>query len=387
MARRLSGSETVVANVALHQGRDNAMTAPSPHKEVAATEELSLLEFAIFLLRHRRLIIGCASVLFLVVVLARSFGGRQYTSAASFVPQSSGQVSGLAGLAAQFGATALSADANQSPAFYADLLKSREVLSTILQDEYRFPTDTGVASGKLIDILNVNARTEGLRMAAAIAALAGSLRVDLRPRTGVIAFEVRMPNPVLAQQVVQRFLDEVNRFNLEQRQSRAGAERRFTDGRIVQLHGELRDAEDRLQTFLQRNRDYRNSPELTFQRDRLAREVEFRQVVYTTVAQSNEKARIDEARDTPVITLVERPSLPAAADGRGRIKWGLLAILLGGLVAASIGFARDALAHRRVAADPELEVLSAVAEETRADLHRLLRRVRWALPRRGARSS
>lgn len=246
------------------------MTAPIPDEELAETEQVSMFEFVTFLLRHRRLIAGCAGALFLVVVLPKSFGGRQYTSAASFVPQSSNRASGLAGMAAQFGVVAPGTDATQSPAFYADLLKSREVLSTILQGEYRFPTDTGVASGKLIDLMQVKAPTDGLRMVNAIAQLIGSLQVNLKARTGVITFQVRMPNPVLAKQVVQRFLDELDRFNLEQRQSQAGAERQFTDSRIVQLQRELRDVEDRLQAFLQRNRDYRNSPELTFQRDRLA---------------------------------------------------------------------------------------------------------------------
>jgi uncharacterized protein involved in exopolysaccharide biosynthesis len=105
----------------------------------------------------------------------------------------------------------------------------------------------------------------------------------------------------------------------------------------------------------------------------MAREVEFRKNVYTTVAQSNEKARIDEARDTPVITVVERPSLPARPDGRGRIKFGLLALIVGMLAAIGIGYARDAVERRRDAADPEFEAFSAVAEQTRDDLGRILR--------------
>jgi uncharacterized protein involved in exopolysaccharide biosynthesis len=359
------------------------MTAPTPDEESTETEQLSMLELATFLLRHRRLIAGCAGVLFLVVVLLLSFGDPQYTSASSFVPQSSGQASALAGVAAQLGVQPSGTNATQSPAFYADLLTSRDVLTTILRGEYRFPTDTGMSSGKLIDLLGVKAGSEELRMMKATRKLAASLRVDLKIKTGAIAFQVRMPNPVLAQQVVQRLLDELTRFNLEQRQSQAGAERRFTDGRIAQLEHELRDSEDRLQAFLQRNRDFQNSAELAFQRDRMAREVAFRQSVYTSVAQSNEKARIDEVRDTPVITVVERPSLPAEADGRGRTTSGLLAIIFGGLAAIVIGFVRDALERRRAAADPDFEALSTIAKETRDDLGRILRRVRWPFPRRG----
>jgi len=70
----------------------------------------------------------------------------------------------------------------------------------------------------------------------------------------------------------------------------------------------------------------------------LIQEVEFRRGVYNTVAQSNEKTKIDEVRNTPVITVIEKPSLPARADGRGLVKFGLLAIVLGVLAAIGIGF-------------------------------------------------
>jgi uncharacterized protein involved in exopolysaccharide biosynthesis len=349
------------------------MTTSNPDQEFSEPEPVSMLEFATFLLRRRWLIVGCAAALFVAVVLVLSFGRTQYTSSAAFVPESSQQTSALAAVAAQFGAPNIGSDPSQSPAFYSDLLRSREVLSNIVQGDYRFRSDTGVVSGKLIDLLDVTAPTSGLRMIKAIAKLNRSMRVELKPRTGVISLQVRMPNPELAQQVVQHFLDELNRFNLEQRQSRAGAERKFTDGRLAQLQSERRAAEDQLQAFLQRNRDYRNSPELVFQYDRMAREVEFRKNVYTTVAQSNEKARIDEARDTPVITVVERPSLPARPDGRGRTKYGLLAIIVGALAGIGIGVARDALDRRRAASDPEFEAFSTAAEQTRDDFARILR--------------
>ena len=364
------------------------MTALTPNEELHKTEPVSILEFATFLLRHRKLIVWCAGVLAVITVLMQSFGAKQYTSSTMFVPESSNQqASPLAMVASQIGAADFGLDPTRSPAFYADLLKSREVLTAILQSEYRFPADTGMTTGPLVDLLNVSAPTSALKLRKAIAKLASLVQVDLKTKTGVISINARMPNPLLAQQVAQHFLDELNRFNLEKRQSRAGAERRFTDGRLAQLQVEQRDVENRLQIFLQQNRDYRNSPELAFQYERMAREVEFRRTVFVTVSQSNEKARMDEARDTPAITVVERPSLPAKEDGRGRTISGLLAIAFGGLAAIGIGFVRDALERRRAAADPELGALSAAVDETRKDLGRILRRVRRSSQRQGTTSS
>jgi uncharacterized protein involved in exopolysaccharide biosynthesis len=54
-----------------------------------------------------------------------------------------------------------------------------------------------------------------------------------------------------------------------------------------------------MQAFLQANRQWANSPDLTFQHDRLERDIALRQQVYTTLVQSFEQARISEVRDTP----------------------------------------------------------------------------------------
>ena len=86
-----------------------------------------------------------------------------------------------------------------------------------------------------------------------------------------------------------------------------------------------------MQQFLQRNRDLLNSPELTFQRDRLQREVSMQQEVFTSLAQALEQAKIEEVRDTPVLTLVEEPELPVRPDRLRLIVKGGMA-LLGGLM-------------------------------------------------------
>ena len=88
-----------------------------------------------------------------------------------------------------------------------------------------------------------------------------------------------------------------------------------------------------MQDFMQRNRDWRNSPQLVFTHDRLDREVSMRQAVYTTLVQSYEAARIDEVRNTPVITVMEPPDVPAKPDPR----LALLKSLLAGIVGLALG--------------------------------------------------
>jgi len=333
--------------------------------------DVTLMEVVNFLLRHRRLLFATICLPFGIVVIGRSFVRQSYTSSASFMPQAADRAAGLASLAAQFGIGALGKGDNQSPAFYADLLKSREVMQAVLEATYVFPTDTGEAKESLLQSLDIDADTPELRLERALKRMESLLTVNLQLRTGVVAFEVSAPNADLSRQVAERLLDEVSRFNLERRQTQAGAERLFNEQRLVELRGELRQAEDRLQTFLQRNRDYRHSPELSFQQDRLARDVALRQAVYTTVAQAYEQARMEQVRDTPVITVIERPDLPARPDGRGRIRYGLIAIICGGLVGLSVAMLREYRDSRRASGDPEYAVFATLWAATRRDLRGL----------------
>jgi len=65
------------------------------------------------------------------------------------------------------------------------------------------------------------------------------------------------------------------------------------------------------------------------------------QQVYSSLAQAFEQARIDEVRNTPVLTLVDPPNLPAEPDRRWLLAKALLAALLGAMIGAFVALSRD----------------------------------------------
>jgi hypothetical protein len=97
---------------------------------------------------------------------------------------------------------------------------------------------------------------------------------------------------------------------------------------------------DKLRTFLQHNRQG-NSPELKFEQSRLEREVGPNQQVVTSLAQSYEEVRIREVRNTPVITVIEPPTLATSADPRNRTTRAVIGLLLAGVLAVITGFIED----------------------------------------------
>jgi uncharacterized protein involved in exopolysaccharide biosynthesis len=286
--------------------------APGPSTNVNGDPELnapSAIGFAVLLLRNRIMILRMVLVAVILAVIAALLAKRDFTSASVFMPQgrSTATSASMSGLAAQLGLTMASSDPTQNPAFYADLIKARAILDPTvaafvpqLRAAYDITeTDTAVAREQL-----------RLELSKHIAAA-----VDAR--TGVVRLAVNAPDPKLAQAINRTLLDVVNDFNLRGRQSQAGAEREFIEKRLSEVRAQLRSAEDRLADFLRSNRNYQNSPDLLFAYNRLNRQVSDQQQLASMLEQSYERSKIDEARDTPVITLVESPNLPVRPDSRG----------------------------------------------------------------------
>ena len=324
-----------------HGSMPSALDAES----TPAGEDLTLVSLLAFLSRHRRLVLGTGLVAFLLVGLVTFFRHRSYTSTARFMPQASeGSLSRLSGLAATFGVTVPPADPGSSPAFYGELLKSRDVLRRTVQTRYAFAAGGDSLRGTLIELYKSRGKTPAARRDKAAKELLDNIEVIVSRENGTIDLEVTSAYPELSQQIGRRMIDLVSEFNLSRRQTKAGAERRFVEARVAEAKDTLHAAEARLQVFLQRNRAYQSAPPLLFEHDRLQRDVSMQQQLYTTLSQSYEVARIDEVRNTPVITLMEPPDLPAEPTPRLALVKGVLAGLVGLGLGAFIAAARQAFA-------------------------------------------
>lgn len=244
----------------------------------------------------------------------------RYTATASFLPQAKKSSSAVSGLAAQLGVTAPGAEPGQSPAFYIELLRSRAVLRPVVEKKYGDRT--------LIEQLSDENDPDRAREEA-IERLRDMISVSFSQRTGIVNVGVETSSASRSHAVLRNLIEELNAFNLQNRQTQAAAERKFAQRRLEEVGAELRTAENRLAAFMRTNRRIAQSPGLTFEQDRLMREVVLRQELYATIAQAFEEARMDEVRDTPLITIIEQPELPAAPDPRGLFKKLIIALFAG----------------------------------------------------------
>jgi uncharacterized protein involved in exopolysaccharide biosynthesis len=311
----------------------------APPDEVS---EISVWSYVNILLRWRLLMVGLPLALALCTAAWTLWQPREYEARASFVSQDAQNVqSNLGQLASQFG-LATPRNPSGSPEFYVDLLQSRQMMRDAILTEYR-GTGKEPFRGTLIQLFRVRARDTTDALLRGLDKLSERMTVLSDRPTGIVTFTVRTEIPALSMAVATRFLDLLGEYNLKRRQSQARAEREFVETQVAESRQHLREAEESVATFLQRNREYVNSPVLQAAFGRLERELRLRQDLYVSLNQSFQTARIEEVRNTPVITVIEHPETLIEPVRRHLIRKALTALLLGGVLAIGLAFVAEFL--------------------------------------------
>lgn len=259
------------------------------------------------LVRHRRLIIALGFVGAAAFTVLGIVGQQRWVTGAALLPQESqGLTPSVSGLPIALGQLA-GVRASSGTQFYARLLLSDELLRSVVERRYGALEDheNGASLAAYLGI-PLNGAESGDVMDA-VDRLRGRLSVRVEDRPGLVSFEVELGLRPLVIAVAEELLEQLRRYNQENRQSQARAERGFLEARVAEAKRELEAFEDRHVEFLRRNVDIRTSPALQAEEARLAREVARMQALVLTLSERYELARVEEVRDTPVLTVIEHP--------------------------------------------------------------------------------
>jgi uncharacterized protein involved in exopolysaccharide biosynthesis len=356
---------------------------PLPANDNGAVQrsEFSFWELAAVVLKNRWLIIGLAVALGAFGAIRALRTPRTYTATAAFVPREVQSSGGISSIAQRVGLQ-VNAGSDRSPEYYAELITSREVLRGVARTRFDRPGGTSSDSAALPEILNYGPLTDRKAVAETVDNLRDAAEVTTSRATGVTRVSVTAADPGLAAAIAARLLQGVDAFNAQQRHAQASAERQFIEGRLREARAELREAEDRLLRFLQTNRLIANSPELIFTRDRLEREVAMRDGVYTSLVQAGDQARIEEARNLPVIMVLERPDPPLRPNARGTVRNTLILTVVGLVLGIMLAFARELWRQSRERRTPEFVAFEQLIDETKREIRYPVKRIGSAFQRR-----
>jgi uncharacterized protein involved in exopolysaccharide biosynthesis len=211
----------------------------------------------------------------------------------------------LAGLAAQFGVGA-GVDPSESPSFYVELIRSRELLTRLLESKFRDPRGSSPRdSARLVDLLKLRGSDPRRRMEKGVKKMGEAITGNYDITTNLVTLDVDAQWPDLSAAVANRTIDMVSTFNREQRVTRVRSKRLFLEGRVAHARADLDAAEDKLRQFNEQNRSWRSAPGLVFDEQHLQRELDRTAELYLQLQQQYEMTLLDEVNDAPRITVVD----------------------------------------------------------------------------------
>lgn len=252
----------------------------------------------------------------------------------------------LAGFAAQFGIAA-GVSSPETPDYFAAVASSREVLERVLTDSIcSAPDRCQVVAQLLFDEPPATARENRDRQ---LAKLQQAIGVSVEPRTGIIRSSANGPSPAVAEGLLHAQLRAVQRALTERRESQARNERRFAESRLEQLEARRRAVVDSLTRFYEGNRQFEGAPSLRFRERALQDRLALWQELVQSVARQAETSRLEEVRDTPVLTILDRPYASPKKIAPKRSRWLLAGLTLGFLVGLRPDRLIESLRRRRAA--------------------------------------
>lgn len=285
------------------------------------------------LVKNRRWIYLLVGATVLSTIIICLFLPNRYTAKALILPSGGtldrfGGLEDLAGLVGDLPFGSADMYLENSSFLYPDILRSRLIREEVIAKVYQYPKGSKRKSQNLFDYFKVKKKD------GAIKALARITNIELDRKTGIITISATTKNRHLSAAVANEYINQLENYNLDTRRSKAKENEKFISQRLEEVKLELKQAEDSLEAFQLRNRNFNTStsPELATQLARLVREVEIKSKVFLTLTQEYELARVETKNDVPVVQVLDYAKPPDEKAGPNRKLIVLTAFLLSGFL-------------------------------------------------------
>lgn len=280
-------------------------------------DEISLLDLLIVLARHKKMILG---ITFLAALLAVGYSLRLpniYTGIVKILPPQQSQSSAsallnqLGGLAGMAGG---SLGIKNSSDIYIAMLKSRTIMEKVA---LRFGLQNSYGAETMSDALN---------------ALAGASSIAAG-KDGVITVAVDDKDPGRAADMANAYIEELNKLMQTFALTEAAQRRQFFETQLKPAKDKLTDAEITLD----------RTPNTSLKYMDALRNMKYQEVIYEILAKQFEMAKLDEAKDAPLIQVLDKASPPEYKSKPKRSLIVMLAVLAAFFLAVIWSFIKEAL--------------------------------------------
>lgn len=336
-------------------------------------EEHVLLLDILVALSHRKTLIIRTTLIFVLLGTAYSLlVSEEYTTEVKVARESQsetpdlgsvGGIGALQGLGINLGGTG----SGLSVSAFPNVLQSREVRLSVVRDTFLFPgadrpmtyvqhvnqppgamalvlkytirlpwtiMGTLLPDGPTSQSGETDTNTTGVpslpseEVDRALKSIKGKVSVSVNDESGLMSISVTASEPRLSADLVESFTDHLSSRVREIRTQKIRERLDFIEQRFQEAEQELEAAEDRLAQFLERNQNPTTAT-LRFRRDRLQRQVSFKEQLYSDIQSQLTKTRLELQRRQPVLTIVEEPVPPLQRSWPSRTLIVLVSLFFG----------------------------------------------------------
>ena len=345
----------IVAKVGGSQTNNNLTASSSVKVNVGEENSLDSLKFSDILLglAEQLKIIYLTSFicLFSAFTYVQFIQEPIYNSSASILlpENTSNSLGGLAGIANQFGVnipSRVKADLS-SPTLLPEILKSRTFAEKIIFKE--FFSEKFQKKIPLMDIINSGSNVERSKIYELSAINIFNSEILFFSEdigSSVSTITVSMFEPILAKQLADTVLKELENLNRSFRSKSILEKTSFIEQRISSVGTELEKSEKKLKEFNERNRQV-SSPALQLELDRIERETDVQKEIYMTLKQQLELAKIEGVQEASIVQVLDRPQIPISPSNKNLKISILFSIIFGLILGVMIGFTRSYIFYNK----------------------------------------
>lgn len=288
-------------------------------------DEINLLDLLIVLAKRKKMILG---ITFVAALLAVGYSLRLpniYTGTVKILPPQQSQSSAsallnqLGGLAGMAGGSLGIKNPND---MYIAMLKSRTIMEKIA---LRFELQKIYEAKTMTDALN---------------ALAGASSIAAG-KDGVISVAVDDKSPERAAAMANAYIEELNKLMQTFALTEAAQRRQFFETQLKPAKDKLTDAEITLD----------RTPNTSLKYMDALRNMKYQEVIYEILAKQFEMAKLDEAKDSPLIQVLDKAVTPERKSKPKRSSIVLLSALVAGFISVLWAFIQEA--SERAKTNPE----------------------------------
>jgi len=285
-------------------------------------DEIDLLEFTLSIIKRtlKHKVLAVLVFIFLVgIAFAFAFLSTPfYQTNAKIIYQTSegSKGSGLGSLAVLAGISLSKGD--DPSAYLQDIILSNNMLLSILEEKWKVskalpdtstPVDLQTLWKIKPDTTKENWKTRLEYGMLARLKKGKYIKFSQEKKSGVITLSTEFQDPQVSYDINNFIYNQLNDIIKNKMHFKASENRKFAEERLAEVKGGLKEAEENLRRFRQQNR-LRVDPADELEDLRLQRDVLMNQEIMVQLRKQYEIAKIDEARDMPVLDIIDIPMKP-----------------------------------------------------------------------------